>query len=92
MRSNRRRDDIDDEDDAQLIEQTSKKWKKLQLIGGAVFFVGLILLGLCFKSAISTGQPNVGAVKFGQAIGSLAVMAGLGIAGYGAAMAWWKHG
>jgi len=65
----------------QVIEQTGKKWKGLQLISGIIFIIGLFM----FFSAAGSSNPADGTGG--------AVMVFVGLVGYITARfaAWWNH-
>lgn len=63
------------------IEQTSKKWKALQLVGGllAIFGVPAAMLG-------SVVNP------IGSYVGLVLMLGGLGLFVYARLLTWWHHG
>lgn len=74
----------DDESKTTLIEQTSKRLKKLRLIG-----MILIVVGIAFAFVLA---DEYGPTNTGYAIGGLFGAAGIGCWAYGMALTWWEHG
>ena len=65
-----------------VVELTSKRWKRVQLIGGALIIVGLL------GSIIGVAAHSPVALYLSAAID----VAGILVIGYGSIMAWWHHG
>jgi RNA polymerase subunit RPABC4/transcription elongation factor Spt4 len=70
----------------QLIEQTSKKWKAVQVIG-----VPLALIGIVVAMLTARGHTGLEATT-GFWIGLVIACIGAGVALAGAIGAWWHHG
>ena len=68
--------------EVQTIEKTSKRWKKMQLIG-----VGLCVLGIAaFVTSSSLEESSA------PEVGSLMLVIGIIVFIYGRIAAWWHHG
>jgi hypothetical protein len=68
-----------------LIEQTSKTWKLIQLIGGAILLLGVVLLVVPM-----TKKGDI--VLKDQMPGIVVSAIGLITYGVGKMAAWWHHG
>jgi hypothetical protein len=71
-----------------LVEQTSKRYKAIQLAGGLLFLVAFAI-ELCIGAAVMNGSEKW---KVGTAVACLIGAAGIIVLGYGRFMAWWHHG
>lgn len=80
----------------QTVQQTSKTWKGMQLVGAL-----LVLVGVCGAVVIQSLSPNstlaIGAsspipVASIPAVGAIVAVSGVCVYGFGRVMAWWHHG
>ena len=78
------------------IEQTSKKWKGVEMVGVIVMAIGVVLLIVRFAGLVNQGMPVDVAVT--NTIQSRIILAlfflipGLGVLIYARGMKWWHHG
>lgn len=82
---------IPDDQPKVLIERTEKRWKVLQLIGGAAILIGIVAILISGSLADKPPQfrPGLVAAFLG---GLLMSVAGIIVASVGAILAWWHHG
>ena len=71
----------DKQNDVQLIEQTSKKWKKWKLIGVGVLVLCFLLAALMFTVSET----------FGLILAALGLFGGGGLIIWANTMIWWHH-
>lgn len=69
------------QDRVQTIQETSKKWKTFQLLGGISIVIGIVCLIASSSSGSGTGAGFSGFFFF----------IGLGALIYGAVGSWWHH-
>jgi len=78
------------------IQQTSKKWKRLEVLGVIVMAMGIVLLIMRFTGLVNQGMPVDAAVI--NTIETRIIWAlfflipGLGIFAFARGMKWWHHG
>ena len=71
---------------AVTIEQTSKRWKAIMVIGGIIAIGGAVTTAVAWNHMISKGGYAA------TWIGVLICIAGLAITAIGQVCAWWYHG
>ncbi len=67
----------------QVIEATSKRYKRIMLEGYGLCLLGLLLVVIAIYSDVNA---------FGWIMTLPILLIGLGVSFYGRSMAWWHHG
>ena len=75
----------------QMIEQSAKRWKLLQLIGGVGIVVGLFLASVGFLRG-AYADFNLGVSVGWYVIAGVIVVPSIVVYYYGRIAAWWYHG
>lgn len=76
-------------DRVMTIERTSKKWKKVQLVGAGIFFLSMVS---CMSASSMRENGDIAGAESTMKVAALGMLIGPVVWLYGRLSAWWHHG